>query len=116
MSGTSSPSLDAKEASVSIVQEPTQKINGSSGVLAAGGSVELYAPIAAYEGKHRYDPTAEWTEKEEQVLLRRVIPLYFIISEAKPDDYIARLQNLFLGLFDVLCTSVRSWKHLTSTI
>jgi hypothetical protein len=82
MSGTSSPSLDAKEATVSIVQEQTQKINGLSGVLAAGGSVELYAPIPEYEGKHRYDPKAEWTEKEEQVLVRRVILLH--LSFDKP--------------------------------
>lgn len=74
MSGKSSPSLEPKEASVSI-QEPSlknQKISSSAGVLAGGGSVELYAPIPEYEGKHRYDPTAEWTEKEEKVLVRRV--------------------------------------------
>ncbi|CAI7661381.1 unnamed protein product [Penicillium bialowiezense] len=74
MSGKSSPSLEPKEAAVSI-QEPSlknQKINSSAGVLAGGGSVELYAPIPEYEGKHRYDPTAEWTEKEEKVLVRRL--------------------------------------------
>jgi hypothetical protein len=116
MSGTSTPSLDAKEAFVSIVQEPTQKINGSSGVLAAGGSVELYAPIPEYEGRHRYDPTAEWTEKEEKVLVRRVVPLHLVISIHLSDDNIAGLQNLFLGLPDVFCPSAGSWQYLTSTI
>lgn len=74
MSEKSSQSIEPKEATVSI-QEPSlknQKISGSGGVLAGGGSVELYAPIPEYEGKHRYDPTAEWTEKEEKVLVRRV--------------------------------------------
>lgn len=84
MSEKISSSLDSKEASVSIVQESPkpQKINGSSGVLAGGGSVELYAPIAEYEGKHRYDPTAEWTEKEEKVLVRRVnCPSHFSLPQ-----------------------------------
>lgn len=38
----------------------------------SGGAIELYEPIPEYEGKHRYDPTAEWTEKEEKKLVRKV--------------------------------------------
>ena len=103
MSEKFSPSLDSKEASVSIVQESpkNQKINGTSGVLAGGGSVELYAPIDEYEGKHRYDPTAEWTEKEEQVLVRRVSTPSFDFLKFKSDNNTARLQNLLLGVSDV---------------
>ncbi|KAF5613359.1 tartrate transporter [Fusarium tjaetaba] len=38
----------------------------------SGGATELYKPIPEYEGIHRYDPTAEWTEKEEKKLVRRL--------------------------------------------
>ncbi|KAL4885480.1 major facilitator superfamily domain-containing protein [Aspergillus karnatakaensis] len=37
-----------------------------------GGATELYEPIPEYEGRHRYDPSAEWTEKEEKTLVRRL--------------------------------------------
>jgi hypothetical protein len=41
-------------------------------VYAEGGLTRDYAPIAAYEGRHRWDPRAEWTEAEEKRLVRRV--------------------------------------------
>ena len=76
MSGSSSLSLpDSKQVYLSVAQQtPTQitTYNGKSGVVAAGGSLDLYAPIPTYEGKHRYDPNAVWTEMEEQRLVRRV--------------------------------------------
>ncbi|KAL2857226.1 major facilitator superfamily domain-containing protein [Aspergillus pseudoustus] len=37
-----------------------------------GGAVELYEPIPEYEGRHRYDPSAEWTKDEEKRLVRRL--------------------------------------------
>ncbi|KAF4772082.1 hypothetical protein HAV15_004913 [Penicillium sp. str.  len=76
MSGKSSvSSLDSKQPAVTIVQQtstPTQNYDGTSGVLAGGGSLEFYEPIPEYEGRHRYDPLAEWTEKEEKQLVRRL--------------------------------------------
>lgn len=41
-------------------------------VFAGGASNQLYEPIPEYEGRHRYDPKAEWTEEEEKALLKRV--------------------------------------------
>jgi hypothetical protein len=41
-------------------------------VYAEGGLTRDYAPIAEYEGRHRWDPRAEWTEAEERMLVRRV--------------------------------------------
>ncbi|KAJ5801719.1 uncharacterized protein N7518_003787 [Penicillium psychrosexuale] len=72
MSSNSLSSLDSKQPIVQQTQVPTTKNAVKSEVLAAGGSVEFYEPIAEYEGKHRYDPLAEWTEKEEQLLVRRL--------------------------------------------
>lgn len=40
--------------------------------FAQGGQVQYYEPIAEYEGRHRYDPTAQWTEAEERKLIRKV--------------------------------------------
>jgi hypothetical protein len=33
---------------------------------------QFYMPIEGYEGRHRYDPKARWTEAEEKALIRRV--------------------------------------------
>ena len=33
---------------------------------------KFYEPIATYEGRHRYDPKAQWTLQEEKKLVRRV--------------------------------------------
>jgi hypothetical protein len=41
-------------------------------VFAQGGEIQYYEPIAEYEGRHRYDPTAQWTKAEEKRLIRRV--------------------------------------------
>ena len=48
----------------------------SSSVYAAGVAAESYEPIPEYEGRHRYDPSAEWTQKEEKRLVRKVRFLY----------------------------------------
>ncbi|KAM0332511.1 hypothetical protein ACHAQA_002794 [Verticillium albo-atrum] len=53
-------------------EEVYVKSGGKDTVWAAGGSGALYEPIPEYEGRHRYDPTAEWTEKEEKKLVRRL--------------------------------------------
>ena len=33
---------------------------------------DIYVPIHNYEGKHRYDPKAQWTPEEEKRLIRKV--------------------------------------------
>lgn len=32
----------------------------------------FYVPVDTYEGRHRYDPKAQWTAEEEKTLVRRV--------------------------------------------
>jgi hypothetical protein len=39
---------------------------------AEGGLTKFYEPIPEYEGRHRWDPTAEWTPAEEKKLIRTV--------------------------------------------
>ena len=36
------------------------------------GLEKYYMPIETYEGRHRYDPKATWTEAEEKALVRRL--------------------------------------------
>jgi hypothetical protein len=43
-----------------------------SGTYAEGGLSKFYEPIPEYEGRHRWDPHAEWTEGEEKKLVRKV--------------------------------------------
>ncbi|KAJ5706613.1 hypothetical protein N7488_006414 [Penicillium malachiteum] len=50
----------------------TEYDDEQSSAIAAGASVGFYEPVAEYEGRHRYDPTASWTEKEEQRLVRKL--------------------------------------------
>ena len=40
--------------------------------FALGGQARYYEPIDSYEGKHRWDPEAEWTEKEEKQVIRKL--------------------------------------------
>ncbi|KAI9925367.1 hypothetical protein ASPWEDRAFT_164054 [Aspergillus wentii DTO 134E9] len=49
-----------------------KRYHGTGDAFVDGGAAELYEPIPEYEGRHRYDPTAEWTEKEEKRLVRRL--------------------------------------------
>lgn len=40
--------------------------------FAGGGSLEACQPIPEYEGRHRYDRKAQWTEEEEKKLVRKL--------------------------------------------
>ena len=58
-SNTSSETLDSSE-------NPNSDGNGDTGLE------RYYVPIDSYEGRHRYDPKAKWSEEEERVLVRRL--------------------------------------------
>ena len=45
---------------------------GQANAVEDGDLRKFYEPIAAYEGRHRYDPKAQWTPQEEKRLVRRV--------------------------------------------
>lgn len=46
--------------------------NIGGGAFAEGAFTKHYAPIDEYEGRHRWDPNAQWTPEEEKKLVRRV--------------------------------------------
>lgn len=58
--------------SIVLPSDTSNRNHVTGDTFVAGASVEFYEPIAEYEGRHRYDPTAEWTEKEEKRLVRKV--------------------------------------------
>lgn len=60
------------ESDMSLIDHKGRAAQTDGEVFAVGADVKVYEPIAKYEGRHRYDPTAEWTEKEEKKLVRRV--------------------------------------------
>ncbi|KAL4739495.1 major facilitator superfamily domain-containing protein [Aspergillus similis] len=73
MTETEKPDLAFKQAQESIVEKFPQTLKHKEGdAFVGGGATELYEPIPEYEGRHRYDPSAEWTEKEEKTLVRKL--------------------------------------------
>ncbi|KAL4775293.1 major facilitator superfamily domain-containing protein [Aspergillus nidulans var. acristatus] len=73
MRETEKPALAFKQAQESISEKFPQTFKHKEGdAFVGGGSTELYEPIPEYEGRHRYDPSAEWTEKEEKKLVRKL--------------------------------------------
>jgi hypothetical protein len=60
----------------SVVDSETSSIDGVvkniNNVYEAPEATELYKPIEGFEGSHRFDPNATWTEAEEKTLVRKV--------------------------------------------
>ncbi|KAL4962396.1 major facilitator superfamily domain-containing protein [Aspergillus stella-maris] len=67
-------SISSKEPAQESVSEKTPSTlqHRKGDAFVGGGATELYEPIPEYEGRHRYDPKAEWTEAEEKKLVRKV--------------------------------------------
>lgn len=70
---SSSSSTDLGEAH-KILQKGGNAFGGSkvTDVYEDEDLAEFYEPCAEYEGRHRFDPKAQWTEKEEKQLVRKV--------------------------------------------
>lgn len=47
-------------------------IKNVNNVFDAPEAAELYKPIEGFEGTHRFDPSATWTQAEENALIRKV--------------------------------------------
>lgn len=63
---------DATETTASSKTASLRVGESEGGVIALGGNLDNYRPIAEYEGAHRFDPSYQWTENEEKRLVRRV--------------------------------------------
>lgn len=56
----------------SISGIPTKSGGKEQIIVQEDGLSKFYVPIDTYEGRHRYDPTAQWSAEEEKKLVRRV--------------------------------------------
>lgn len=75
---------DTSHVSVDVdnkLESETSSIDHSSGsilvknvdnVFEAPEAVDLYKLVEGFEGTHRFDPTATWTQAEEKALVRKV--------------------------------------------
>ena len=67
-SSTVDKNFDASSDEISLEAKP----QSAGEAFAQGGQSRYYKPIDTYEGRHRWDPNAEWTEKEEKHIVRKV--------------------------------------------
>ena len=51
---------------------PDEEADKTTTDLSEASLEPFYVPIDSYEGRHRYDPRARWTEAEEKALVRKV--------------------------------------------
>lgn len=47
-------------------------VKNRNNVFEDKAAADIYKPIEGYEGAHRFDPNATWTQEEESALVRRV--------------------------------------------
>lgn len=66
--------LGTSDSSLSSFRKDTgiETGNNDGTVFSDSRGAELYEPIEKYEGRHRFDPRATWSEEEERKLVRRV--------------------------------------------
>ncbi|KAL9608115.1 MAG: hypothetical protein Q9167_007039, partial [Letrouitia subvulpina] len=105
-------------------QEETTKTNPKDDDSTADESVfsntkahDIYKPIEKYEGRHRFDLNAIWSDDEERKLVRRVSIIKTHGNE--PDrlySLLARLTDLFVGMYNVLCIAIGSGQYRSGFI
>lgn len=67
-----STTVETKQGSIDGSQSLGETFQLHSDTYAEGGLTKFYEPIPEYEGRHRWDPNAEWSEVEEKKLIRKV--------------------------------------------
>lgn len=71
---SSNPSLNARAVLLDgkAILGRRQKISTFANDFESSTSEDFYAPVASYEGAHRYDPKFAWEPSEERKLVRKV--------------------------------------------
>ena len=116
-SGSASPEADLKAFPEAAVTDPSF-FKRTKGRAFDNDSLEsFYKPIDSYEGRHRYDPSFEWTPKEEKRVVRKVSSSALgeqILRHSLLMTLSDRLEDMHLGVPDVLRATTRQREHLTS--
>jgi hypothetical protein len=47
-------------------------VRNTENVFESPEALDIYKPVAGYEGTHRFDASATWTQEEEKKLVRKV--------------------------------------------
>ena len=66
------PASNSSSTSIKDDIETSGAQNVQGSVFDDSKAAELYQPVEKYEGRHRFDPSATWTEEEERKLIRSV--------------------------------------------
>ena len=69
---TARPETSTEHPPTSKGEAHVAENNIQQSVIADSQAAEFYEPIEKYEGRHRFDPNATWSEEEERKLVRRV--------------------------------------------
>ncbi|KAG5915599.1 hypothetical protein E4U61_004448 [Claviceps capensis] len=59
-------------SSMSSLEEASKQQSKTESRPIAPEAQEVYKPVDGFEGAHRFDPAAKWTDEEEQALVRKV--------------------------------------------
>lgn len=60
------------DSDASSFDEDGEVVKNVNNVFDAPEAVDLYKPVEGFEGTHRFDPSATWTQEEEKALVRKV--------------------------------------------
>ncbi|KAG5981306.1 hypothetical protein E4U55_003083 [Claviceps digitariae] len=63
---------DFPSSSTSSLHEASNKPSNNKGIFIAPEALEVYKPVKGFEGAHRFNPAAKWTDEEEQKLVRKL--------------------------------------------
>lgn len=88
-------------SSITSSQDDVYSLNEGT-VYSDARAAEIYKPIEKYEGRHRFDIRATWSDEEEKKLVRRVrrvTPSYRYVDQS----FTARLEGCLVGMCHVLC-------------
>ncbi|KAG6238085.1 hypothetical protein E4U24_007256 [Claviceps purpurea] len=75
-------------SSMSSLEEASKQQSQTENRPVAPEAQEVYKPVDGFEGAHRFDPAAKWTDEEEQALVRKVcLPMSRLSSPNKRPRY-----------------------------
>ncbi|KAG6012368.1 hypothetical protein E4U43_007826 [Claviceps pusilla] len=63
---------DLSSISTSSLNETSNKPSKNKGIFASPEALEVYRPVEGFEGTHRFNPAAKWTDEEEKKLIRKL--------------------------------------------
>ncbi|SCZ96087.1 BZ3500_MvSof-1268-A1-R1_Chr8-1g09994 [Microbotryum saponariae] len=69
--GSTETKAYSKSDDLSSLESDNRHGKASTVLSSDEGLLDLYKPLSNWEGAHRYDPTAQWTEAEEKAVVRK---------------------------------------------